>query len=158
MDALLADAFLYGKVAVAFLAALTDWRLACYYLAAVAVAGVALRQPHYDGPHALVRLTAPAFLATVFDASRHSSSSPSASIAVNSSATGDSGKTKGTPVKAVGVAAEGQLGASKLYKGQDPAVWLVACIDPASPACVQVCPPLHLHLSTQLSNAFDMIL
>ena len=110
------------------------------------MAAAVLRQPHYDGPHALVRLTAPAFLATVFDASRDSASSPR----VGSRACGNDGKSGGKPVKAAGAAAEGQLGTSKLYKAQDPAVWLVACIDPASPACVQVCRPLSANNSHEL--------
>ena len=99
---------MYGKFAVAYLAAISDWRLACYFLAASALAGALLTQPHYDGPHALVRLSPPAFLASVYDASKD--------VAAG-----------GTPV-----------GARKTYKAKESIAWLVALVDPTSPACTQV--------------------
>ena len=84
--------------------------MACYFLAAAAVAGAVLRQPHYDGPHALVRLTPAAFLSSVFDASKGAGGSAGGSAS----------------------------GARKLYQAKDSPSWLVALVDPSSPACVQV--------------------
>jgi hypothetical protein len=61
------DFFLYGKVAVAFLTALIDWRAAIAFLAAAALVGATCRQPHYDGAHAIKALSPAVLLKAVYD-------------------------------------------------------------------------------------------
>ena len=66
-DAMFTDFFLYGKVAVAFLTALIDWRAAIAFLAAAALVGATCSQPHYDGPHAIRSLSPAVLLKAVYD-------------------------------------------------------------------------------------------
>lgn len=121
----MADALLYGKVAVAFLAALSDWRIACCFLVAFAIAGAFLQQPHYDGPHALVRLSPSAFFTNVFDASKNPlpGAAPVREFSVD-----------GPGVKSSSESQE----VKKMYQPKDRAVWLLAMIDINLPACIQV--------------------
>lgn len=125
-EAILADAFLYGKVAVTFLAALSDWRIACCFLAVFAITGAFLQQPHYDGPHALVRLSPSAFFTNVFDADKNPlvGATPSREFSADG------------PVKKIISESEE---VRKMYQPNDQAVWLVAMIDINLPACIQVC-------------------